>query len=463
MWSADPAAPTAQPKGVATQWQRLRSSWSGAVAQGVLWTTGGYGLAQVLRLANNLLMTRLLTPEAFGLMAIVDTLLIGLYMLSDTGVGPTLVQRRDPPQRDLLDTAWSIQALRGVLLYAVLLGLASPLASWYDEPLLVAILTVAGGQILFEGFQSTGVFEATRAMAIRRLVVFETIVQISGIAFMLAFAWFQPSVWALVWGGLFASVVRVLVSHVMFRRPGARLRWNGGYVRELVRFGRWLLPSTVLLFVILRSDRLLLARWISVGDLGAYTIASFVPLTVIAVAGLVSHNVLFPLFSRLRDRGASPLRSEIVRRRVSFLAFTTPVLCVTAVFGDQLIHVLYDSRYHHAGWMLRVLSCGAIVACANESALATLLALGDAYRRFFALVWSALLFVAVILIGGAMAGEVGLVTGVAVAPLFAYPFISWALQRHGAWTGRLDLAFFCGAAAAIAALTALRGALPWPG
>jgi O-antigen/teichoic acid export membrane protein len=457
--SAHPAAETARTKGAWAQWQRLRVRWGGVVAQGVLWTTGGYGLAQVLRLVSNLVMTRLLTPEAFGLMAIVDTLLVGLLMLSDTGIGPTLVQRRDAPERALLDTAWSIQALRGALLYGAMLALAAPLARWYETPVLVPVLTVAGARLLVEGFQSTAIFEAMRTMRIRRLVVFETIAQVSGLAVMIGLAWIIPSVWALVWGGLFTSVVRLLASHWMFPRRGSRLRWTDAYVRELVRFGRWLLPSTILLFVILRSDRLLLARWISVGDLGAYNIACFVPLTVVAVAGLVSQNVLFPLFARMRDRGASPLRSEITRKRLSFLAFTTPVLCATAVFGDRLVEVLYDSRYHEAGWMLRVLSCGAIVACANESSFATLLALGDAYRRFIALCWSAAFFLTAILTGSALAGEVGLVSGVAAAPFGAYPFVSWALRKHGVWTARLDLGVFCGAFVAIACLTALRGAL----
>jgi O-antigen/teichoic acid export membrane protein len=422
----------------------------------VLWTTGGYGVSQILRLASNLIMTRLLNPEAFGLMAIVDTLLIGLYMVSDTGVALTLVQRRDAPERSLLDTAWSIQALRGVALYLVLLAAAPPLASWYGEPLLVAMLSIAGGQLVFEGFQSTGLFEAMRVMAIRRLVLLELLVQISAIAFVISFAWLEPSVWALVWGGLAASVVRLVASHWMFPRQRARLRWDAGCVRELVRFGRWLLPSTFLLFVIMRSDRLLLGKWLSVADLGAYTIASFVPLTLIAVAGQVSHNVLLPVFARLKAGGSSPLRGEIVRRRLSFLAFSIPLLCAAAVFGDRLVAALYDSRYQEAGWMLRVLSCGAIVACANESSLATLLALGDTYRRFVALLVSALLFVAAILSGGVLADRLGLVVGVAAAPALAYPMISWALRRHGAWTASIDGMAFAGAFVAIALLTGLR-------
>ena len=103
-------------------------------------------------------------------MAIVDTLLIGLQMVSDTGIVRRSSSARDPPDRDLLNTAWSIHALRGVLLYGALALLARPIASWYGEPTLVGLLTVSGAVLVVEGLQSTGKFVAAREMALRRLV-----------------------------------------------------------------------------------------------------------------------------------------------------------------------------------------------------------------------------------------------------------------------------------------------------
>ena len=63
--------------------QRLSEQLRSAVTRGVLWTTGGYGVGQALRLATNLVVTRLLNPEAFGLMAIVNSLLIGAEINSE--------------------------------------------------------------------------------------------------------------------------------------------------------------------------------------------------------------------------------------------------------------------------------------------------------------------------------------------------------------------------------------------
>jgi len=212
--------------------QRLGQQLRGAVTRGALWTTGGYGVGQALRLATNLVVTRLLNPEAFGLMAIVNSLLIGAEMVSDTGIVQTLVQRTAPPDRELLNTAWAVHALRGLLLFLLLALLAGPIASWYGEPLLVGLLTVSAFGLVLDGLCSTGKFVAAREMALRRLVLFDLVVQLSGVAVILAIAWHHRSVWALALGGLLSSAVGLVVSHVMFPRPGARLRWKREYRSE---------------------------------------------------------------------------------------------------------------------------------------------------------------------------------------------------------------------------------------
>ena len=339
---------------------------------------------------------------------------------------------------------------------ALLALLARPIASWYEEPTLVWLLMVSGGVLILEGLQSTGKFVAAREMALRRLVLFDLLVQLSGIAIVITCAWLYHSVWALVAGQLLSSAVALAASHAMFPVRGTRFAWKRTYTQELVRFGRWMLPSTVLLFVIMRSDRLVIGKGLSVGELGAYNIACFVPLLVVAVVGQVSHNVLFPVFARLGAGGRSLLRLEIERRRQTFLLLALPVLCLVAVFGDWLVGALYDQRYHEAGWMLRVLACGAVFASANENALPVLLALGDPYRRFVVLLISAALFLTSIALGGAFFGEVGLVAGVAAAPALAYPVVSWGLGKHGVWTARIDILGFSGAAAAIVLLQTVR-------
>ena len=68
------------------------------------WTLAGYGVNQALRLGGNLILTRLLFPEAFGLMAIGMTVIYGVGMFADTGITP-IVQNAQGNHPDFLNTA----------------------------------------------------------------------------------------------------------------------------------------------------------------------------------------------------------------------------------------------------------------------------------------------------------------------------------------------------------------------
>ncbi|WP_369385449.1 oligosaccharide flippase family protein [Limimaricola cinnabarinus] len=136
---------------------RLRSDGIGSRAlrsAGI--TIAGFGMSQVLRLGSNLLLTRLLFPEAFGVMAIVMVVMMGLNMFSDVGITPAIMQSRRGDDPAFLDTAWTIQICRGFGLWLVALALAGPAAVWYDEPMLTQYLSVAAFSLVLNGFNRPG-------------------------------------------------------------------------------------------------------------------------------------------------------------------------------------------------------------------------------------------------------------------------------------------------------------------
>ena len=85
--------------------------------RGSFWSIVGFGGSQFIRLASNLLITRLLAPEIFGVMALVQVALQGLKMMSDVGISTAVMvgQRGDDPE--YLNSAWTIQVIRGVLIW----------------------------------------------------------------------------------------------------------------------------------------------------------------------------------------------------------------------------------------------------------------------------------------------------------------------------------------------------------
>ena len=76
-----------------------------------IWTVGGFGMQKVLQLGSNLILTRLLFPEAFGLMTLANVILIGIQMFSDVGIKPAIVQSEHGEKEDYLNTAWTVQII----------------------------------------------------------------------------------------------------------------------------------------------------------------------------------------------------------------------------------------------------------------------------------------------------------------------------------------------------------------
>ena len=83
-------------------------------ARSTLWTVSGFGMQSALRLGSNLVLTRLLAPEMFGLMALAFTFLQALTFMSDVGTRHSVMRSTRGEDPVFLRAAWTVQALRGV-------------------------------------------------------------------------------------------------------------------------------------------------------------------------------------------------------------------------------------------------------------------------------------------------------------------------------------------------------------
>ena len=244
------------------------------------WSLAGFALSTIIRFGTNLLMTRLLAPEMFGVMAIASTVMVGLAMFSDLGVKQSIVQSKRGHEAAFLNTAWSIQILRGLLLWTaalcVSLGIllagrvgVIPAGSVYSAPSLPFVVAVLSFSAAIGGFDSTKLIEASRELLVRRITKIEIASQIFGLAAMIAWVSVDRSIWALVTGSLCSTLARVTLGHAIL--PGVRNRWHWDKTasREVIHFGKWILVASILGFLVNSGDRLLLGGLVDFNGLGA--------------------------------------------------------------------------------------------------------------------------------------------------------------------------------------------------
>jgi O-antigen/teichoic acid export membrane protein len=408
------------------------SSVKQRAVRGAVWTIASYGLSQVLRLGSNLILTRLLVPEMFGLMSLVYVFITALHLFSDLGIGTSVIQNKRGEEPDFLNTAWTLQVCRGVILWFCTLLLAAPIAHLYQQPQFLWLIPVVGLGTVIAGFNSTSVFTLNRNMAFGQLAIFELSGQLIGIVVMIVWAWFSPTIWAIVMGSFASQILQLVWTHYWNSGSPNRLIWNQEIVKEIISFGKWIFVSTALTFFAEQADRLILGKLLTLDVLGVYGVALNLADIPRSITLALSGKVMFPAITKLVDQPREILRAKILKNRQPILIALAVGLTLLVSFGDVAINILYDDRYIQAAWMLPILALGIWprVLC-NTGIESALFAIGKiqypAFGQLLRFLWTSI----GLWMGFSIAGLLGAIIAVALNDLGFYAVISYGLWREG--------------------------------
>jgi O-antigen/teichoic acid export membrane protein len=207
--------------------------------RGSLWVIGAFGIGQVIRLATNVALARLLAPELFGIMLLVNSLRLGIELISDVGVFQSTVYHKNANDPDFYNTAWTLGAIRGVILWLAALFFAAPVARFYQSPILSLVLPFATfGPFVLLGFASISRILLQKRLQIAKLNAFDTIVSLASSAVSILTAYLSPTIWALVIGGLFSSAATMIGSYFLLPDVTQKLYLSKRFAWEILHFGK---------------------------------------------------------------------------------------------------------------------------------------------------------------------------------------------------------------------------------
>jgi O-antigen/teichoic acid export membrane protein len=335
------------------------------------WATGSFGLIQVLRFANNVILARLLSPPLFGLMMIVNSIRTGVELISDVGIKQNIVSNEAGHTPDFYDTAWTLKVIRGVALGALFFLTSNLFASFFEQPQLAVIMPVIAITFVFLGFQSTSSALLQKRKTIGVSTSAEVIVATISLIVHVSLALITPTIWALVLGSVFTSVAALIASYLTI--PGTRHRFmiDREAAREIFGFGKWIFLSSIIYFAAMNFDRLYFAKLISLTELGIYSIARSLSDMLSNLVIRTTNMVLFPSVAAMRTT-APELRTRLLHARRMVLALIAVGLGCFVAMSDAVVNLLYDQRYETAGLILPVLLLGvwlAILSTVNDSIL----------------------------------------------------------------------------------------------
>lgn len=414
------------------------------------WTMGGHVTSQVLRFISNLILTRLLFPEVFGLMAIVQAVLAGVVMLSDIGVQQSIIRTMRAQDERFINTAWTIQVAKGVFVWLAVCALAVPMARIYGEPMLARLLPVSGFSAVISGFASTNGVLASRNIDLKLI----TLLSVGGYAVTIVayvlLAWLEPTAWSLVWGALIGAVVQTLASHLLLPGPGNRFAWESKAAREVLSFGAAVMVSSALFFLSGEGNKLVAGLLLDIRLLGLLGLSSTLNLVLWSAVQQVITRVLYPAYTEVVRADATRLSSVVERSRLAQVWPIWGLAFVFACFGRQIIGFLYDPRYADAGMILQIQALGLMIGILTMSYNGVLWATGRISLSTSLLAVQGVLQVGGMLLGSRIAGPLGVIIGSALSGVLMYPVTATVYARLGLMHRWVDAPVILASLAAVA-------------
>ncbi|HEX2028217.1 MAG TPA: lipopolysaccharide biosynthesis protein [Nitriliruptorales bacterium] len=317
-------------------------SLSRRVVRAGSWSFGLHVSLRIVRTVRTVVLVRLLAPDDFGLMGIALVALSFLETFSITGFKHALIQRREDIRR-YLDTAWTVELIRNVLIAGALLGGAPVVAALFKTPEALPIVRAIAIAVLIGGFVNIGVVYFERELEFHKRFVFELAQTLAEVVVGVAAALVTRSVWALVFGVVAARAVRVVASYLLHPyRPRPEL--DLGKARELYGFGKWVFRSDSVLYLLNNLDYVVVGRVLGAAALGLYKMAFTFSQLVATELTMVTSRVTFPAYSKLQ--GDLPRLRRAYQRTLHLIALSAfPVAVGSAVLSERFAEVVLGEAW----------------------------------------------------------------------------------------------------------------------
>jgi O-antigen/teichoic acid export membrane protein len=357
------------------------------------WTMLTMALQTILRMGGNIALTHILLPHDFGLAAIVFAVIFGIEMMTDGGAMVSLMRSKRTDDA-WLDTVWTFEVCRSLLIATVAVIIAHPVALIFKEPQLTPMMMFIGLVPVCSALTSTSKYMALRNLSLKRYSIAEVAVVIISYAVSLPVAWYTGSAWALLLGGVAYVALLSLSSYFIFPYRRHRLRFERAALKELLGFGLWLTLTSAIAFVIVQGDKFIIGKALGVSALGVYSVAAAWSGALTDVAVRFVMRIFIPVFSAMyREDGHT---DRIRRLRINMLLSGMVPVAAFSGLGYPLVHFVYPDTMSGAAPVLGVLVIGVWFAVLDTLYHHQFLAEGKSDRRIYAQIVS-LLFLAVAL------------------------------------------------------------------
>lgn len=430
-------APPASPSGPTGDPSRGGSDLRGAVMSGLVWKITSIVVKQGSRIVVGIVLARLLTPDDYGLAALVLVFASLVYILSDLSLGAALVQRKSLTEADRSTVFW-VSVAAGALCTVVGIAIAGLVAAFYREPAVEPLFVVVSFSFVIVSLGVTQEALLTRAMSFRALELRQMAAALTGAVVAIVIAARGGGAWAIIVQQLVVvGMATLLIWIVSPWRP--HFTFSRASLRDLGTFGANVFGARMVAYLHRNADNLLIGRFLGPAALGAYSLSYNVILLPFSQVAGPLEQLLYPAFSRLQDE-TERLREAFLRVNRLVCAINMPLLLGLAVLADQFVPVVLGEQWRPAIPVIQILAAVGIVQ-SLQALNGSILQARDRTRQLlhYTLIYTAITIAA--FVAGVSFGIVGVALALAIASCFLEPYYAvitaramdmpvWAIARN---------------------------------
>lgn len=407
------------------------------VFRGGTWMGAGSFAEQATRFARNMILARLLAPDAFGTMAIVLSAGSVIHTITDMGVKEAIIQNPRGNEESYASAAWWLALARGISLYALIFLFAPWISSFYCNHQLAPLLRVVGLGVILDGALSSKAYLAIKKMKFGKWAIINNLGGIIGVVITVLLSFVIRDVWALVLGNVAESAGRCLLSYILCPYLPS-FSWDKSAARDLLQFSKGLFGLSFLNLIFMRTDVFVLAKLYAPVQLGLYVMAVSLIQTPSGFVMNLLGQTLLPTFSHVQENHARINR--ILIQVTAFLAFVGIPGVVFMIFcGRALLTLAYGHSYAAAALPLVVASFVAVANLLNGQITTVFYSKGAPHLHRTCVVIMAVIMIVTIypfvkwfgLVGGQVACLVSILIGYAFQLLRIHRVTALNLGQYG--------------------------------
>jgi PST family polysaccharide transporter len=387
----------------------------------------------ILQFGSVVILARLLTPEDFGLVAMV-TAVIGIAdLIRDFGLSSAAIQSAVLTDDERSNLFWANLGL-GAGCALVIAAVQPLIVAAYGEPRLAPIVLAMAGIFVVTGANTQFQSDLRRKMRFGALATSDVVAQLAGIAVAVSVAAAGKGLWAIVFQQITVAVVALVINV-------ANVRWNPGLpkrgvsLRRFFRFGGGLFATQGLTYLTKNVDNMAIGAVWGAGPLGLYSRAYQLLMMPLNQINAPMTGVALPVLSRVQDDEEVYAR-YVARAQLVACYLTATIFAVAAGLAVPIVAVLFGPKWDEVAPIFAILAIGGVFRSVQQIAYWIYLSRGLTGVQLKMVAWTRPIMIGIIL-AGLPWGPVGVAVGHSVAYFLFWVVSLWHVGRHGRVDSRM--------------------------